>query len=41
MVATNGLLGKKYLKVVPGGGLTYIKRGEVLPIRKVLWIWKI
>ncbi|AXQ23619.1 outer membrane lipid asymmetry maintenance protein MlaD [Acinetobacter wuhouensis] len=28
MVATNGLLGEKYLKVVPGGGLTYIKRGE-------------
>lgn len=28
MVATNGLLGEKYLKVVPGGGLNYIKRGE-------------
>ena len=28
MVATNGLLGEKYLKVVPGGGITYIKRGE-------------
>ena len=28
MVATNGLLGEKYLKVVPGGGLTYLKRGE-------------
>ena len=28
MVATNGLLGEKYLKVVPGGGLSYIKRGE-------------
>lgn len=28
MVATNGLLGEKYLKIVPGGGLTYIKRGE-------------
>ena len=27
MVATNGLLGEKYLKVVPGGGLNYIKRG--------------
>ena len=26
MVATNGLLGEKYLKVVPGGGLNYIKR---------------
>jgi phospholipid/cholesterol/gamma-HCH transport system substrate-binding protein len=28
MVATNGLLGEKYLKIVPGGGLTYLKRGE-------------
>ena len=28
MVATNGLLGEKYLKVVPGGGIAYIKRGE-------------
>jgi phospholipid/cholesterol/gamma-HCH transport system substrate-binding protein len=28
MVATNGLLGEKYLKVVPGGGLNYVKRGE-------------
>ena len=28
MVATNGLLGEKYLKVVPGGGLNFIKRGE-------------
>lgn len=25
MVATNGLLGEKYLKVVPGGGLNYLK----------------
>ncbi|MEB3768136.1 outer membrane lipid asymmetry maintenance protein MlaD [Acinetobacter sp. MD2] len=30
MVATNGLLGEKYLKVVPGGGLNYIKRGGVI-----------
>ena len=28
MVATNGLLGEKYLKVVPGGGLAFVKRGE-------------
>lgn len=28
MVATNGLLGEKYLKIVPGGGLNYLKRGE-------------
>ncbi len=28
MVATNGLLGEKYLKVVPGGGLNYLKRGD-------------
>lgn len=28
MVATNGLLGEKYLKVIPGGGLNYLKRGE-------------
>ena len=28
MVATNGLLGEKYLKVVPGGGLNFLKRGE-------------
>ena len=28
MVATNGLLGEKYLKIVPGGGLNYVKRGE-------------
>ena len=28
MVATNGLLGEKYLKIVPGGGITYLKRGE-------------
>lgn len=27
MVATNGLLGEKYLKIVPGGGLNYLKRG--------------
>ena len=27
MVATNGLLGEKYLKVVPGGGYEYVKRG--------------
>ena len=27
MVATNGLLGEKYLKVVPGGGLNYVPRG--------------
>ena len=27
MVATNGLLGEKYLKVVPGGGLSYLKKG--------------
>ena len=27
MVSTNGLLGEKYLKVVPGGGLNYVKRG--------------
>ena len=26
MVATNGLLGEKYLKVVPGGGIAYVKR---------------
>lgn len=26
MVATNGLLGEKYLKVVPGGGLNYLKK---------------
>ena len=28
MVSTNGLLGEKYLKIVPGGGLNYVKRGE-------------
>lgn len=28
MVATNGLLGEKYLKVVPGGGVNFVKRGE-------------
>lgn len=28
MVATNGLLGEKYLKIIPGGGLNYLKRGE-------------
>ena len=27
MVATNGLLGEKYLKIVPGGGFNYLKRG--------------
>lgn len=27
MVATNGLLGEKYLKVVPGGGVSYLKKG--------------
>lgn len=27
MVATNGLLGEKYLKIVPGGGISYLKRG--------------
>ena len=26
MVATNGLLGEKYLKIIPGGGLNYLKR---------------
>lgn len=30
MVATNGLLGEKYLKVVPGGGVNYLKRGDVI-----------
>ena len=30
MVATNGLLGEKYLKIVPGGGLNYVKRGETI-----------
>ncbi|MDO4223448.1 MAG: MlaD family protein [Acinetobacter sp.] len=30
MVATNGLLGEKYLKIVPGGGLNYAKRDSVL-----------
>ncbi|MEG0342795.1 outer membrane lipid asymmetry maintenance protein MlaD [Acinetobacter sp. TY1] len=30
MVATNGLLGEKYLKVVPGGGLNYLKRGDAV-----------
>lgn len=28
MVATNGLLGEKYLKIVPGGGFNYLKRDE-------------
>lgn len=28
MVATNGLLGEKYLKIVPGGGVNYLKRGS-------------
>lgn len=27
MVATNGLLGEKYLKIVPGGGANFLKRG--------------
>ena len=27
MVATNGLLGEKYLKVVPGGAMNYLPRG--------------
>lgn len=30
MVATNGLLGEKYLKIVPGGGFNYLKRGETM-----------
>ncbi|MCH7337405.1 outer membrane lipid asymmetry maintenance protein MlaD [Acinetobacter sp. NIPH 2699] len=30
MVATNGLLGEKYLKVIPGGGVDYLKRGDVV-----------
>ncbi|ENX18304.1 hypothetical protein F895_00380 [Acinetobacter sp. CIP 64.2] len=30
MIATNGLLGEKYLKVVPGGGVHYLKRGDVV-----------
>ncbi|MFT4020937.1 MAG: outer membrane lipid asymmetry maintenance protein MlaD [Acinetobacter sp.] len=30
MVATNGLLGEKYLKIVPGGGLNYLKRGAAI-----------
>ncbi|RZG83953.1 outer membrane lipid asymmetry maintenance protein MlaD [Acinetobacter venetianus] len=30
MVATNGLLGEKYLKVVPGGGVNYLKRGDLV-----------
>src|SRR5690606_17633577 len=28
MVATNGLLGEKYLKIIPGGGLNYLQRGD-------------
>ncbi|MBF7684183.1 outer membrane lipid asymmetry maintenance protein MlaD [Acinetobacter sp. B5B] len=28
MVATNGLLGEKYLKIIPGGGLNYLKPGS-------------
>ena len=28
MVATNGLLGEKYLKIVPGGGINYLKRNS-------------
>ena len=27
-VATNGLLGEKYLKIIPGGGFNYLKRGD-------------
>jgi phospholipid/cholesterol/gamma-HCH transport system substrate-binding protein len=30
MVATNGLLGEKYLKIVPGGGFNYLKRNETI-----------
>lgn len=30
MVATNGLFGEKYLKVIPGGGVNYLKRGDVI-----------
>ncbi|MDQ1208800.1 phospholipid/cholesterol/gamma-HCH transport system substrate-binding protein [Acinetobacter baylyi] len=30
MVSTNGLLGEKYLKIVPGGGLNYLKRGDAI-----------
>lgn len=30
MVATNGLLGEKYLKVIPGGGLNYLKRESTI-----------
>lgn len=28
MVSTNGLLGEKYLKIVPGGGLNYVKQNS-------------
>lgn len=28
MVVINGLLGEKYLKIVLGGGLNYVKCGE-------------
>ena len=38
MVATNGLLGEKYLKVVPGGGVNYLKRVMLFQIPKVQWI---
>lgn len=30
MVATNGLLGEKYLKIVPGSGDKYYKNGDVI-----------
>lgn len=30
MVATNGILGEKYLKVVPGAGEKYYKNGDVI-----------
>lgn len=30
MVATNGLLGEKYLKIVPGGGLNYLAREAMI-----------
>jgi phospholipid/cholesterol/gamma-HCH transport system substrate-binding protein len=30
MVATNGLLGEKYLKIVPGSGDKYYKNGDVV-----------
>lgn len=30
MVATNGILGEKYLKIVPGAGEKYYKNGDVI-----------